>query len=339
MSFGNSPPDRDELIEKFNRDLQSAIEHGRLGGKPTGLWWDMKTLQALDRVAAVIDEARAEFAKQLDGTHIAEDGAQFAAEWCSFYPDWQQTPFAESVKAAYEHVIAFINGPRLREELDLARAELASAEEHWTRDPNKALIVEQLRFTLDELEVSDDAPNEDDKHFARFTARALRDLINSSEEPDDTDLDRSSQLLDATHSLRSRSSLTAQDRGIFVKHLRLILEGLQGLTGRAHTAHCMAESDQLGNPSQLDHFIDSEYEFVHSSEETGAAAGFGMNDIQRKALSSLCSQYGVEFRETDYFVYPETSSMMAGWAEGWIGGNYGRKLYVSCDPKTGRIHS
>lgn len=65
----------------------------------------------------------------------------------------------------------------------------------------------------------------------------------------------------------------------------------------------------------------------------------GMNPIQRRALSRLCFQYGVEFKESDYFVYPRTSSKMAGWAEGWIGGNDGRKLYVRCDPRTGQVHS
>lgn len=64
-----------------------------------------------------------------------------------------------------------------------------------------------------------------------------------------------------------------------------------------------------------------------------------MNEIQRNALSALCSRYGVEFKESDYFTYSADSSLMAGWAEGWIGGNEGRKLYVGCDPKTGQIHS
>ena len=65
----------------------------------------------------------------------------------------------------------------------------------------------------------------------------------------------------------------------------------------------------------------------------------GMNDLQRTALSDLCRILGVQFKDSDYFVYPESSSMMARWAEGWIGGNDVRKLYVSCDPRTGQIHS
>ena len=65
----------------------------------------------------------------------------------------------------------------------------------------------------------------------------------------------------------------------------------------------------------------------------------GMNDLQRTALSDLCRIHGVQFKDSDYFIYPETSSLMAGWAEGWIGGNDGRKLYVGCDPRTGQIHS
>lgn len=84
-----------------------------------------------------------------------------------------------------------------------------------------------------------------------------------------------------------------------------------------------------------------EYELVDSDQPPREAGVPKLNEIQRKSLSDLCSRYGVEFRETDYFTYPETLAMMAGWAEGWIGGNgeSGRKLYVGCDPKTGQIHS
>jgi len=46
-----------------------------------------------------------------------------------------------------------------------------------------------------------------------------------------------------------------------------------------------------------------------------------MNEAQRNKLWDMCGRYGVPFREDDYMVYSESSSMMAGWAEGWIGGN------------------
>lgn len=46
-----------------------------------------------------------------------------------------------------------------------------------------------------------------------------------------------------------------------------------------------------------------------------------MTDAQRARLQDLCERYGVPFNEGDYLVYSANSSMMAGWAEGWVGGN------------------
>lgn len=58
-----------------------------------------------------------------------------------------------------------------------------------------------------------------------------------------------------------------------------------------------------------------------------------MNDVQRNALSNLASRYNVNFDESKFFVYKADSTMMPGWAEGWVG-----PIYVGCSP-TGEIHS
>lgn len=74
-----------------------------------------------------------------------------------------------------------------------------------------------------------------------------------------------------------------------------------------------------------------------------------MNEAQRKALQDICQRYGVEFREEDYLVFPPTSSMMAGWAEGWVGGEAHARhraghilpsttIYVGVSPE-GEVHS
>lgn len=45
-----------------------------------------------------------------------------------------------------------------------------------------------------------------------------------------------------------------------------------------------------------------------------------MTEAQVAALEGLCGRYGVEYSAEHYYVYPVDSSMMAGWAEGWLGG-------------------
>lgn len=67
------------------------------------------------------------------------------------------------------------------------------------------------------------------------------------------------------------------------------------------------------------------------------AEGRVMTDAQREKLRSLCEQYGVTFRETDYRVNPQDSGWMKGWAEGWVGGEPGT-LFVGVDPD-GSSHS
>lgn len=62
-----------------------------------------------------------------------------------------------------------------------------------------------------------------------------------------------------------------------------------------------------------------------------------MTPAQEEKLRFLCDRYSVSFDPAHYMIYPETSSMMRGWAEGWVGGSEGT-LYVGVDPE-GRSHS
>jgi hypothetical protein len=103
--------------------------------------------------------------------------------------------------------------------------------------------------------------------------------------------------------------------------------------------HDFAIACRYGDLSRLGAQVAESLPSVPSVGPTTPLTSAGMNDIQRTALSDLCRILGVRFEDSDYFIYPETSSLMAGWAEGWIGGNDGRKLYVGCDPRTGQIHS
>lgn len=72
------------------------------------------------------------------------------------------------------------------------------------------------------------------------------------------------------------------------------------------------------------------------------AASFGleitaMTHGQRETLVDLCARYRVEFNPEHYRVIPQSASMMAGWVEGWLGGDEST-LYVGVDPD-GRSHS
>ena len=76
-------------------------------------------MAAIDQVAAahpnpdpaLIRAARAEFAKELDGTHAAEDGAWWRAHLSAGYSEWPQTPFSDSVKTAFDHVLTLRERP------------------------------------------------------------------------------------------------------------------------------------------------------------------------------------------------------------------------------------
>lgn len=68
-----------------------------------------------------------------------------------------------------------------------------------------------------------------------------------------------------------------------------------------------------------------------------------MNDAQELTLRRLCQRYGCDFSRAHYLVYPPTSNMMAGWAEGWVGGYDGvtkkpHTIYVGVSPE-GESHS
>ena len=62
-----------------------------------------------------------------------------------------------------------------------------------------------------------------------------------------------------------------------------------------------------------------------------------MTQEQINTLQILCRSYGVAFDPSHYLVYPSDSSMMPGWAEGWVGGSPGT-LYVGVSPE-GASHS
>lgn len=56
------------------------------------------------------------------------------------------------------------------------------------------------------------------------------------------------------------------------------------------------------------------------------------NEAQAAKLQALCDAYRVEYNPDHYFVYPPESMMVAGYAEGWIGGQPGT-LYVGVSPE------
>lgn len=62
-----------------------------------------------------------------------------------------------------------------------------------------------------------------------------------------------------------------------------------------------------------------------------------MTDAQEEKLRDLCERYGVEYDPEHYRLYPSNASMMAGWVEGWIGGQPGT-IYVGVD-RDGSSHS
>lgn len=62
-----------------------------------------------------------------------------------------------------------------------------------------------------------------------------------------------------------------------------------------------------------------------------------MTNAQRDRLWQMCGNYNVPFNEADYFVYALDASMMAGYAEGWVGGKPGT-IYVGVSPE-GESHT
>lgn len=244
MICGSGPSSPEALIERFNEYLMRAVVQGR-GCTGSQSWMDAETTIAIEKVAAahpnpdlaLIKAARAEFAKQLDGTHTAEAKTKFDAEVRAFYPEWPQTPFAESVRMACEAVLTYMYHREEWEALDRAHSQLVSAATHSAAHYAKERIVEHLRHMLDELkiipeyELFDADPEWDSGRFAQATRNALKNLVKSVEDPEDGDLDQARQDLESTVALRSSSSLTRRDREIIVDHLSLILDGLQSISG------------------------------------------------------------------------------------------------------------
>lgn len=62
-----------------------------------------------------------------------------------------------------------------------------------------------------------------------------------------------------------------------------------------------------------------------------------LKEAQEQALRGICERYGVDFNASDYLVHRESSWMMPGWAEGWVGGTEST-IYVGVSPE-GEIHS
>ena len=62
-----------------------------------------------------------------------------------------------------------------------------------------------------------------------------------------------------------------------------------------------------------------------------------LNPAQEAKLRNLCDRYNVEFSPAHYVVHPSTSSMMASWAEGWVGGSPGT-IFIGVSPE-GDSHS
>ena len=77
--------------------------------------------------------------------------------------------------------------------------------------------------------------------------------------------------------------------------------------------------------------------FTYSPEHPERPA---LNQEQTEALQGICERYNVTFNPDDYRVNPPDSTMMPGWAEGWVGGYDESRptIYVGVSPD-GRIHS
>lgn len=45
-----------------------------------------------------------------------------------------------------------------------------------------------------------------------------------------------------------------------------------------------------------------------------------LTEAQAATLRNLCDRYGVEYLPEHYVVHAPDSTLMPGWAEGWVGG-------------------
>lgn len=149
-----------EIRERFEQYLRRAIDEGG-SFTHSGSWFGGEVTRALDRISAarpdpdpaLIAAARDEFEKQLDGTHRAERKAEWQAAVVKLYPEWPDTPFAEAVRLALEHVLTYVGDPWLFEEADAARADLDTAAGYASAHHGRTLIVERLRQMLGDIDV------------------------------------------------------------------------------------------------------------------------------------------------------------------------------------------
>lgn len=240
-----------ELRERFEQYLRRAIDEGG-SFTHSGSWFDEQTTMALERISAarpdpdpaLIAAARDEFEKQLDGTHRAERKAEWDAAVVEFYPKWPDTPFAEAVRWALEHVIRYVGDPWLFEEADAARADLDAASAHSSDNRDRTLIVERLRQMLGDIDVipeyeiveepSATAPRSEwPGHAVLVGARnALASLVWFVEDADRGGLDRARKALEkAAEREPSVGSRRRRDEGYLFEHVRLLLDELDGSGG------------------------------------------------------------------------------------------------------------
>ena len=203
---------------------------------PCGSWLDGETLFSLRKVAAafpdpdpaLIEAAREEFGRQLDGTHAVRRQAEWDAHAAVYFAPWPQNPFADAVKAAFSHVLKFIACPAVYEEADRVRAELAAAQPHTAGDLDRELIVAQLLLMVEKLDVIPDyslkmdGGPEDVRKFSADVERALRQLMNFADNRQEQHLDYFWDKLESAAECRPPSTNAARDFEIVMAQLRSI---------------------------------------------------------------------------------------------------------------------
>ena len=251
MNFcGPKPENVAQMREHFEKCLSNAIT-----GSPdwpshrgSGSFLTEQTAGALERVArsrpnpdpALIADAREEFERQLDGTH----GAKLAASIMCNYPEWPDTPFAGSVKSAFDHILIYVADPWAHEEADDARADLDRAAEQSSQRRVHILIAEVLRLMLDEIDV---IPEYEFVNEAKATARwlaqrqdspawtynTLSALVAYAEGGDQHCLYRAEASLENAEARRPPgNSRRARDEGYIIDHLTALRADLERSGGQ-----------------------------------------------------------------------------------------------------------
>lgn len=205
MICDSEPYSREAHIRRFDSALARAINDGETVA-PCGSWLDGETLFSLRKVAAafpdpdpaLIEAAREEFGRQLDGTHAVRR----QAEW-------------DAHAAVYE-------------EADRVRAELAAAQPHTAGDLDRELIVAQLLLMVEKLDVIPDyslkmdGGPEDVRKFSADVERALRQLMNFAGNRQEQHLDYFWDKLESAAECRPPSTNAARDFEIVMAQLRSI---------------------------------------------------------------------------------------------------------------------